>query len=104
MHHNSSTEAEQTKFDAPNIQQSRIGFIDDVKVMDLVFSRAEFLQHSHVFASTPDSVDGDIESELSVEKHGKLGEGKLRRWESLLDWGLISRLLYLFLGIFTEKG
>lgn len=62
-----------------------MGLIDDVKIGDLVVSRAEFLEHRHVFTSTPDSVDGDVELELACEELRKLGERQTLALEAVLD-------------------
>jgi hypothetical protein len=43
MHDHRSAKTKETELHAPNIQQPRMRFIDDVQVIDLVFSRSELL-------------------------------------------------------------
>ncbi|KAI6760915.1 hypothetical protein HG530_009775 [Fusarium avenaceum] len=56
-------------------------------------------EHSDILASTPDSIDWNIELDLAADKEGQLGKRELIRRESALDWagaallnGLLDRL------------
>jgi hypothetical protein len=72
VHYNRTTKSEQTELNATNIKQTRMGLVNDVKVVDLVLPGSKLFQHLNIFTSTPHSVDGDVEAVGLIEEIRKL--------------------------------
>ena len=70
-----------------------------MQVRYLILACSELLQHSDIFAGTPDSIDRNIKLHLAANEEGQLGERQLIRSEPALNWawtalldGLLNRL------------
>lgn len=62
-----------------------MGLVNDEEIFHPVLSRAELLQHLHIFASTPDGVDGNVEPVLAGDEVLQFGKRELIAWETFLD-------------------
>lgn len=70
--------------------------------MYLVLLCPELLQDTDILASSPDSINGDVEFQFATDEKGKLGERKLAWWVSLLDGAGATRGDSL-LGLFGDE-
>jgi hypothetical protein len=48
-----------------------------MEVVHIVFGRPELFEHAHILDESPDSEDGDGESDRAGKEVGELGEGKV---------------------------
>ena len=75
VHDHGASEAQQTELDPANVQQARVGLVDDVKLVDLVLARSKLLQDAYILTCAPDGVDGNGQGVGLVDKGRQLGQG-----------------------------
>jgi hypothetical protein len=74
VHDHCTAKTQKTELHSANIQQARVGFVDDVKVVDLVLSGAQLLQDLDILTGSPHRVHGDVEGVGIVQEEGQFGE------------------------------
>jgi hypothetical protein len=82
VHDDGTSETQKSELDTTKLEEHGLSFVDDEEVGDLVFLGPEFLEHPHIFASTPYCVDRYVKFDLATDEERELREGKFARGES----------------------
>jgi len=85
VHHDCTTETKKTELDSTQLQESRMGLVNDVEVVNLVFAGSQLLQNRDIFACAPNCVDWYFELEVAAQEQRKLRKRQTLTLESFLD-------------------
>lgn len=102
VHHDSSTQAQQSQFQSTNFQQPSNSLIQNSQILHFIFPSPEFLQDRYVFNGTINCEYWYGEFNFTCEKKSKLRENEGRRGRSGLKKGEEGRTVRLGKEVWTS--